>query len=935
MRTRSNRLRFVSAVGLGLIGLVASFGTVKAGAAKARAGATIELPQERARRAYANLPVAFIENRGQTDARVRYYAQGDRYAFYLTSSELVMAFDNASDARERAGRMLGERASSASPASTAPTVLNTSPTLNSSGRMNASAAPNASIEMTGGGHAVALRFIGANRAVVPAGEAAMPGEVNYLRGSSASTWQTSLHRYARVGYPELWPGVDLQVFEHGGVLKYEFHVRPGASPAAIQLAYAGADSLSLDATGGLRIATDMGALRDAAPVSYQMIDGARVPVDSRYALLDAATESHDASTATAGRAASAATATSATAVAAGAAAVERRFGFDVGTYRRDRELVIDPGVEYSTLLGGASHDTIASILVDALGNAYLAGTTQSPDFPTTPGAYKRTGATSNFSDVFVSKLNATGTALIYSTFIGGSSFDWGRRLAVDAAGNAYVAGQTQSSNFPTTSNAFDRSINIGACPRCGVDPYDAFVTKLNASGSALVYSTYLGGIDIDGARGIAVDSTGAAYVTGETTSADFPTTAGAFNRTNRTNYDIFVTKLNPAGSALVYSTFLGGTAADNGERIAVDGNRNAYVLGFSSSADFPTTAGAFDTTANGGFDVVLSKLNAAGSALVYSTFIGGSDFDSGGALVIDGAGRAYVGGGSGSLDFPTTPGVFDATPDGNDAYLLALDPAGSSLVFSTMFGGAGSASATGLAVDVDGSIWVGGGTTSTDFPVTAGAVRSTLNGFADAFVAHFSPGGTSVLYGTYVGGNQSDSALDLALDMSGDVYIAGQTYSPDFPTTAGALDRVFNGDPLVFWGDSFVLKLNVEGTTPPPTTPPPTTPPPTTPPPTTPPPTTPPPTTPPPTTPPPAQTATLTVTASGRKSVRVTSAPAGINVSTGSTGSASFTTGTSITLTPSDGRDAIFSGACSSGVSKRKSCTFTFTGAASVSVNVQ
>ena len=241
--------------------------------------------------------------------------------------------------------------------------------------------------------------------------------------------------------------------------------------------------------------------------------------------------------------------------------------------------MIDPGVQYTTFLGGNSAETGAGIAVDAAGNVFVAGTTQSPNFPTTSGAFDRTGAASNFADVFVSKLNAAGTALIYSTFVGGSNMEFGNRLAVDAGGNAYVTGTTKSSNFPTTGGAFDRTHNIPPnCPRCATDVTDGFVFKLNAAGSALRYSTYLGGTEDDSPRGIAVDGSGNAYVTGETLSGDFPTTAGAFQRTRRGQNDVFVTKLNPTGSALVYSTFLGGTAIDNGEQVQVDGAGNAYVL---------------------------------------------------------------------------------------------------------------------------------------------------------------------------------------------------------------------------------------------------------------------------------------------------------------------------------------------------------------------
>ena len=431
---------------------------------------------------------------------------------------------------------------------------------------------------------------------------------------------------------------------HGqsGVLKYEFHVHPGASPSDIRLAYGGADGLAVGATGALQIATPLGTLADSVPMSYQDIDGARVPVASRYLLDDGA---HD------------------------------RFSFEVGTYQRDRDLVIDPGVQYTTFLGGNSAETPVGIAVDAAGNAYVAGTTQSPNFPTTTGAFDRTGAASNFADVFVTKLNPAGTALVYSTFVGGSDMEFAQGMALDGSGNAYVTGQTKSSNFPTTGNAFDRSLNIpGNCPRCGIDNTDNFVFKLNAAGSALTYSTYLGGTDYDAARGIAVDRSGNAYVAGETLSGDFPTTSGAFDRTRGGEYDMFVTKLNTTGSALVYSTFIGGAAVDNGGRLAVDSAGSAYVLGSTSSTDFPVTAGAFDTTANGTFDATLTKLNPAGSALVYATYFGGSDSDGGAGLVVDAAGNAYVAGSTSSPDFPTTAGVYDRTFNNGDAVLTNSTP---------------------------------------------------------------------------------------------------------------------------------------------------------------------------------------------------------------------------------------------------------------------
>jgi len=758
-------------------------------------------------------------------------------------------------------------------------------------------------------------------------------------------------------------------------------------------------------------------------------------------------------------------------------------------------------VQYSTFLGGSDIDTAAGIAVDAAGNVYIVGTTQSLDFPATLGAFQtRLNSTIGVSDVFVSKLNAAGSALIYSTYIGGSGFDFGRAIAVDAAGNAYVTGQTGSSNFPTTGGAFQRAIKFIPTPR-PADPLDAFVTKLNPTGSGLVYSTYLGGVDVEDALGIAVDAAGNAYVTGYTASRDFPTTAGAFSRTSGGGNDAFVTKLNATGSALVYSTYLGGLDNELGARIRLDAQNNAYVMGSTRSANFPTTPGAFDTIHNGAFDVFVTKLNPTGSGLVYSTFIGGSNFDSGQGLAIDGAGNAYVSGGTGSLDFPTTPGAFATTPTGNDIFVTKLNAAGSALVYSTFLGSAGGGAA--IAVDGAGNAYVTGGTSSTVFPTTPDGFRPVFNGGpSDAFVARLNTTGSALLYSTYLGGTNSEFGTDLALDAAGNLYVTGTTHSADFPTTPGALDVIFNGNPLSFAGDAFVTKfvfgdvalslsslavspstvtggtsstgtatlsaaapaggatvtlgssnatvvgvpasvtvpagatsasftittttvtastavtvsgafggasrsavlivtpvpaapsvssvtvtpasvvggtgatgtvtltaaaptagaivalsssnatvasvpasvtvaagalsasfaigttsvtastpvtitgvfggatrtatLSVNAPAPPPPPP-----------------------------PPPAQSATVTVTATGRSGERVTSSPAGISVAVGSTGSATFATGTSITLSVSNGRSAIWSGACSSAGNKVKTCTFTLTGNASVSANVQ
>jgi len=361
---------------------------------------------------------------------------------------------------------------------------------------------------------------------------------------------------------------------------------------------------------------------------------------------------------------------------------------------------------YSTFLGGSDWDVGYGIAVDGAGQAYVTGDTGSTDFPTTPGAWD---TTYNGLDVFVSKLNTAGTALAYSTFLGGSNSDQGFGIAVDGAGRAYVTGDTYSSDFPTTVGAWDRTHNGGT--------YDAFVSKLNAAGTALAYSTFLGGSDWDWGNDIAVDGAGQAFITGGTDSTGFPTTAGAWDRTyNGGTYDAFVSKLNGAGTALLYSTFLGGNDYDWGPAIAVDGAGQAYVTGMTGSIDFPTTAGTWDTIYNGStYDAFVSKLNAAGTALAYSTFLGGSNWDYGFGIAVDGAGQAYVTGWTSSTDFPTTPGAFDTTHNGTtDVFVskLALggggtytlsgrvrDGSGNGIAGVTVAAGAGGSATTAASGD--------------------------------------------------------------------------------------------------------------------------------------------------------------------------------------------------------------------------------------------
>jgi hypothetical protein len=453
----------------------------------------------------------------------------------------------------------------------------------------------------------------------------------------------------------------------------------------------------------------------------------------------------------------------------------------------------DSAVEYSTLLGGAGFDVANDVAVDAQGSAYVTGQTLSPAFPTSAGAddtlYNGSG------DVFVTKLNPAGTRIEYSTFIGGAESDSALGIAVDAQGSAYVTGSTTSAGYPTTANALDRTQN---------GDFDAFVTKLNPAGTDLDYSTFLGSTQDDEGTAIVLDAQRNAYITGDTQSPSFPHPANVLDPTFNGSFDAFVTKLDAAGSGLVYSTFLGASEEEEGLGIDVDAQGGAYVVGSTDSPTFPTSANAFDKDFNGDLDVFVTKLDAAGRSLGYSTFLGTADSDDGRAIAVDAAGSAYVTGTTDSPAFPTTAGAADTSYNGDDdAFVTKFDPAGA-LDYSTYIGDAASDVADGIAVDAHGAAVVAGVTNSPGFPTTQGAFDTGHNGGDDAFVTKLAPSGTGFAYSTFVGSSSDERAFDLAFDGQGGLYVTGATTSAGFPTSAGAADATANGGL-----DAFALKLDV------------------------------------------------------------------------------------------------------------------------------
>jgi hypothetical protein len=620
-----------------------------------------------------------------------------------------------------------------------------------------------------------MKLVGASPNPKIVGTDELPGKSNYFIGNDAKKWLTNVPNYAKVKYADVYSGVDLVYYGNQGKLEYDFVVSPGADPSQIVLdvgaglvpaqGHPQGVPLHVNAAGDLVVTTDSGQVMFHKPVVYQPATyneqrttngGARHLVEGQYVLRG-----------------------------------DNRIAFQLADYDSRRPVVIDPALAYSTYLGGNDYNSV--IAVDPTGSAYVAGRTLSGDLPITPGAFQTTYGGAN--DAFVSKLNPTGSALMYSTYLGGSADEWASGIAVDASGNAYVTGCTISFDFPITPGAFQTAFNGGRAPTgCG----DAFLIKLNASGSALIYSTYLGGSGGDGGGGVAVDSFGYAYVVGTTGSTDFPTTPGAFQtRLRGPESNAFVTKLNPTGSALLYSTYL-GRAYDSGSGIAIDKLGNAYVTGTTDSTEFPTTPGAFQRNCVSGCAFV-SKFNAVGSALLYSTYLGGTASGGASAIAVDPSGNAYLTGTTESRDFPTTPGAFQTTYGGGwaHAFVSKLNAAGSGLVYSTYLGGSyGSygSGGGGIAVDASGSAYITGMTDSSNFPTTPGAFQTTYGGTDDAFVSKVNAAGSALVYSTYLGGSGLDGGSGIAISASGDAYVTGGGFgSKNFPTTPGALQTTPGG----------------------------------------------------------------------------------------------------------------------------------------------
>jgi hypothetical protein len=685
-----------------------------------------------------SLPLRFTANSGQTDPAVRFTAESAGQAFFFTDDEVVFTAQSA---------------------------------------------------------VARLRFLGANPHPTLAGLEPLPGAVNFFLGNDPARWRTEVQTYGAMAYHDLYPGIDLIYHGADGGLKSEFVVAPEADPSRIAIQYSGADTPQLRSDGALILQTPAGAWVEPAPRIYQDADGGlRREVPGGYRLVGG-----------------------------------DRVSFQLGAYDRSKPLILDPALGYITYLGGIGWDQAYGIAVDAAGNAYVTGLTDSFNFPTTANA---TQPTIKGADVFVTQIMSAGGVYTYgfSTYLGGSGSDWGRSIAVDEASNVYVAGWTESADFPI-HDALQSVLRGGA---------DAFVTQLVRAGSAytLGLSTYLGsdshaygvamgGVAIGGAA-MGGDATHDIYVTGDTAALDFPTTPDAAQRTYGGGAsDAFLTQIVGVRGVAArgvytygYSTYLGGGGDDGGNSIAFDGGGNVFVTGQTTSTNFPTSAKASQPVYGGGpHDAFITYLNLtphrsqASLGAGCSTYLGGNDDDVGSGIAVDGAGNAYVTGYTDSANFPTRNAVQKTYGGGQyDAFITQLRAGDCAIGYSTFLGG--SAWEAGWAVAADGgeNAYVTGFTESTDFPIAPSAIQPKLRGEGsrDSFVTKIirmsgdaTQGAHTFGYSTYLGGSDDDQATGIALDSEGTPYVTGFTSSRDFPVTRNALQAAYAGDPK----DAFVVRL--------------------------------------------------------------------------------------------------------------------------------
>ncbi len=604
---------------------------------------------------------------------------------------------------------------------------------------------------------VRLSFDGANASPNLIGREPVSSNTNYLYGSDPDQWVTDVPRYNRIVYENIYDGINLVYYSNGTSLEYDFEVAVGANPAAIAVHIDGASGLDINSAGHLVIATDLGQVIEQAPVVYQPDGATKVPVAAAFTMID-----------------------------------NHTYGFDLPAgYNPNLPLVIDPVIEYSTMPGGTANDYCRGVAIDPQGNQYAVGYVTSADFPL-KNAYDSTyaGGGSAGYDMFVAKISPFGDSLMYSTYLGGSDGDdRGYAVAVNSLGQACVVGHSNSTDFPTVSPL--QGSNNGT--------EDFVIAKLSADGSSLLYSTYYGGSGSDIGNGVAVDGADNIYVIGSTESSDFPLSGTTYDNSLGGTKDAAVLKLSADGQSVAYSTYLGGSVNDAGLAIdVIPATGEATACGNTLSTDFPT-GGNYDDTFGGGTtagDVFVTRFNAAGSALIYSTYIGGDVEEAALAISLDTAGNAFLCGYTGSSNFPAV-NAFSPSPNGNlEGFVCKLAADGNSLLYSTYLGGANIDIAAGIDVDHLGYAYVTGNTFSINYP-TKDAFDASFANLADVFITCFAEAGDTLIYSSYLGGSGYEFGYGIAVDTGQNAFLGGYTSTFNFPAV-NAVQDTSNGAYDVF-----------------------------------------------------------------------------------------------------------------------------------------
>ncbi len=617
-------------------------------------------------------------------------------------------------------------------------------------------------EYSASGQVIKMEFVNSNLNTQYSGKQKLNGFHNYFLGNESSKWASKAALYKDAMLTNLYDGIDLKFYWDEGAIRYDFILSPKSDPKAINLKFTGQDKVTLTADNELCLTTKFGEIKHTKLFVYQMAEGKKVEVKSAFATLP-----------------------------------NNTYQFKIGDYDKTKELIIDPLV-YSTYIGTSDNDRAFEMKLAPDGKPIIIGLSWHSSYPTSIGAYQKT--VMGNSDGILTKMNDDGTAIEFSTFYGGSQWDEPRGLDYDASGNIYIAGETISTNFPVTLQAYQTTAG-------GNNQADAFVMKFSPDGSQLIFSTYLGTNQADQAQDLKIDPNGFVYVIGEARSTAFPVTANALQKTYSSGpVDGFLTIFSPDGKNLVYSSFIGGSGDDFPRKILVDGEF-VYIVGHTRSTNFPITANAYQKTIGGTRDAFLMKFRGQGTEVVFSTYVGGSLDDTGIGMCFDANKNVIFTGNTFSTNYPITTNAVQKTLGGEDDVMVTkFDPTGN-LLYSTFIGGSASDRANDIRCDASSNYYVTGMTKSANYPVTLKALQNKYISKEEVFVTKLNPNSSSLIYSTYLAGNNEDWGRGIA-NWGNTIIITGYTSSSDFVTSPNAFNRTFSGN-----RDIFLTKIApVEGT---------------------------------------------------------------------------------------------------------------------------